>query len=92
MTYVEDICISQAKRVFNNNLTKLIIKLREEVKELDDELFTERIDRDKVIGELGDVMYILNQIAEKFDTSPQKCLRKVYNKIQEREEQGMIKK
>jgi uncharacterized protein YabN with tetrapyrrole methylase and pyrophosphatase domain len=92
MTYVEDICISQAKRVFNNNLTKLIIKLREEVKELDDELFTERIDRDKVVGELGDVMYILNQIAEKFDTSPQKCLRIAYNKIQEREEQGLIEK
>ena len=89
---VEFRCMNQAKRIFNNNLTKLIIKLREEVKELDSELFSIRIDKEKVLDEIADVLYVLNQICNLFDTNFEECLKRAYMKIKEREESNKINK
>jgi len=70
----------QALEIFNNSFTKLILKLREETKELDDELFTDKIDMEKVLDELSDVDYVLNQLRQKLGTCHEESLNRAYKK------------
>ena len=70
----------QSVEIFNNSFVKLILKFREESKELDDELFTTQMDKDKVLDELSDVDYVLNQLRQKLETCHEESLNRAYKK------------
>ena len=85
-TITESRAFRQAEHLFKNTFTKLILKFREETKELDDELFTEKIDREKVLDELADVDYVLNQLRQKLGICYEESLNRAYKKNKERHE------
>ena len=70
----------QSVEIFNNSFVKLILKYREESKELDDELFTTQMDKEKVLDELSDVDYVLNQLRQKLGTCHEESLNRAYKK------------
>jgi len=79
-TITESRAYRQALEIFNNSFTKLILKFREETKELDNELFTTQMDKDKVLDELADVDYVLNQLRQKLGTCHEESLNRAYKK------------
>jgi len=79
-TITEARAMRQAVEIFNNSFVKLILKYREESKELDDELFSTQMDKEKVLDELSDVDYVLNQLRQKLDTCHEESLNKAYKK------------
>jgi NTP pyrophosphatase (non-canonical NTP hydrolase) len=79
-------CRKQANQLFNNTIETLALKLTEESKELTDELTATVINKEKVLEELGDLIYIINQTAEKFGVTNDECLNQTFAKLNKRHE------
>ncbi len=59
-------------------------KLGEEIIELQDEIIAEDLDRDKLIDELGDVLFCVVNVARKLDIDPEAALRHGNAKFEDR--------
>ena len=82
--------LKQANEIFNNSIMQLLLKLDEEKTELGTELLKQPIDKVKVLDELADVCYVMNQLMERFDTNYQDRLTYAINKIEQRKKEGKI--
>lgn len=62
-------------------ISGVIAKVREETDELEAELQAETVDNDKVAAELGDLLFVLANLARRIDRCPEQLLRQANNKF-----------
>ena len=72
---IENRASKQAKEIFNNSYLEIVDHFDEETNELLIELGRNEIKKERVIDELSDVCYMINQIADFFNTDYKSLLK-----------------
>lgn len=77
---IEHKAAKQAKEIFNNSYLEIVEHFDEETNELLTELGRNEIKKDRVVDELSDVCYMINQIAALFNTDYKTLLENAMRK------------